>query len=492
MRALRPDQSFAVDLLRDAMAEGRKHVVMQAPTGFGKTVLAADLVSKARAKNKHVLFTVPAISLIDQTVQMFWSQGITEVGVLQASHHMTDWTQPVQIASVQTLQQRQMPRADLVLVDEVHRWFDCYGKWMRDSAWVNTPVIGLSATPWRKGLGNYFSKLIQASTTQELIDQGLLSDFKVFAPSKPDLSGVKTVAGDYHEGQLSERMQKQKLVADAVETWLEHGRGRPTLCFAVDCLHAQKLEKQFADRGVKVAYQDAKTPDTRRAEIKRQFHSGEVEVVVNVGTLTTGVDWDVRCIILCRPTKSEMLFVQIIGRGLRTAPGKDHCLILDHSTNHERLGFVTDIDVQHTELCTGEAKTENATDRIRLPVECPACHFMKAPGTAKCPACGHLAVAHSKIEPTAGELKEMERKRKQADSEFDPVVFMAELKAWCQLRGYQPGWASNQYRDKFGKWPSPSIRDVAPAAAVSQRTASWIKSRQIAWAKSRQRWSTRG
>lgn len=468
------------------MGEGLKHVVMQAPTGFGKTLLAAEVVSSARRKDKKVLFTVPAISLVDQTVEMFWGQGITEIGVMQANHQMTDWAQPVQVASVQTLQNREMPDADVWIVDEVHRWFDYYGETMRDPAWVAKPVIGLSATPWRRGLGNYFKGLLRASTTQELIDKGLLSDFKVFSPSHPDLEGVKVSGGDYVEGELSDRMQNVVLVADIVETWLEHGRGRPTLCFAVDRAHGKLLEQQFKARGVRVAYQDAFTKDHERSAIKRGFHDGSIEIVVNIGTLTTGVDWDVRCIVLCRPTKSEILFVQIMGRGLRTANGKDYLLVLDHSLNHLTLGFVTDIDVKHTQLLNGSDKTATVTDKIRLPKECPSCHFMKPPGTAKCPVCKFIAVAHSKIEPTAGELKELERKKKLAKENINPRVFFAELLAHAEAKGYQNGWAANKYREKFDVWPR-GLNDVVAAAAISPETASWIKSRQIAWAKSKHR-----
>jgi superfamily II DNA or RNA helicase len=381
-----------------------------------------------------------------------------------------------------------MPDADVWIVDEVHRWFEYYGETMCDPAWTNKPVIGLSATPWRRGLGNYFSKLIKASTTQELIDGGLLSDFKVFSPTHPDLEGVKVSGGDYVEGELSERMQNVTLVADAVDTWLEHGKGRPTLCFAVDRAHGKHLEKQFSERGVRAAYQDAFTKDADRRAIKKGFHDGSIEVVVNIGTLTTGVDWDVRCIVLCRPTKSEILFVQIIGRGLRTAPDKDHLLVLDHSDNHLRLGFVTDIDVQHTQLLNGSDKTSTVTDKIRLPKECPACSFLKPPGTAKCPVCSFVAVKHNKIEPTAGELKELERKKKLAKENIDPRVFFAELLAHAQLRGYQPGWAANKYREKFDVWPR-GLRDVRPAAAISLETAGWIKSRQIAWARSKRRFA---
>lgn len=491
MRSLRPDQSDAIENLRQSILEKHHHVVMQAPTGYGKTVLSAELVNRACRKDKKVIFAVPAISLIDQTLEMFNSQGITDIGVLQASHRQTDGCMPVQIVSVQTLQKREMPPADVVIIDEVHRWFESYAKWMQ-TTWLNTPVIGLSATPWRRGLGNSFTRLLKGATIQELIDGGLLSDFKVFAPDHPDLSGIKTTGGDYNEEQLSERMSNVKLVASIVDTWLEHGRGRPTLVFAVDRAHAEKLQLQFEERGVRAAYQDHFTKDADRRAIKRGFHDGSIEVVVNIETLTTGIDWDVRCIVLARPTKSEMLFVQAIGRGLRTAAGKDHCLILDHSLNHLNLGFVTDIDVEHTELLRGESKTAAVTDRIRLPKECPSCAFLKPPGTAKCPVCGFVAEKHSKIEPTQGELKEMERKRKEEKEkakEINPRVFYAELRSYADPKGYNPKWAAAKYLDKFKEWP-PFEWNNDPMCSVSAQTANWIKSTNIRWAKGKGRYAS--
>lgn len=500
---LRDDQDDAIDDLRYSIQKGHKRIVMQAPTGFGKTLLSAQIVANALSKGKRVIFVVPAISLIDQTVEMFYRQGITDVGVIQAKHPMTDYSKPVQIASVQTLQRRNIPRADVVLIDEVHHWFALYARWILDPAWQSVPFIGLSATPWTKGLGEYFTDFIKASTTQELIDRGLLSPFRVFAPSHPDLSKVRTVAGDYHEGDLSEVMNDKVLVADIVRTWVERGENRPTLCFAVDRKHAQLLQERFIAAGVPCGYQDAfndnedkVTEDGRfiegRKNIKRKFHSGEYKVVCNVGTLTTGVDWDVRCIILARPTKSEKLFVQIIGRGLRTAPGKDYCLILDHSDTHLRMGFVTDVDGRHDGLDDGkkpENEQKTKEEQIKPPKECPSCGYLKPPKCAKCPNCGFVAQMvgiEEKLKEGKGDLKELTNttpSKTKATME-EKMIFLGELKAYATSKGYQDGWALNKYREKFGVWPDYSVKNVGPVNP-SMGTLSWIKSRQIAWAKSK-------
>ena len=339
---LRLHQAHALAELRSSMKRGRKRVMVQAPTGAGKTILAAAIVASARERGNKVVFCVPALSLIDQTVEAFASEGLYDVGVIQAQHMMTDWSQPIQIASVQTLERRPEPEADLVIIDEAHRWFGHYEKWMTASP--DLRFIGLSATPWTRGLGKWFDDLVIAATTRRLIDEGYLSDFEVYACDHPDLSGVKTVAGDYHEGQLSKAVNKTALVANVVETWMRLGKGLPTLVFGVDRAHAASLHSAFEAAGIRSAYQDAYTDPMDRSDIRRAFGNGDLDVVCNVGTLTTGVDWDVRCIVLARPTKSEILYTQIIGRGLRTAPWKDKCLILDHSDTTLKLGFVDDIN----------------------------------------------------------------------------------------------------------------------------------------------------
>ena len=324
---------------------------------------------------------------MDQTVAAFAAQGIASVGVMQGYHPMTDAQQPVQVASIQTLAAPHA--ADRPTSSSSTRRIAGSASWA--SGWrcpngQKVPFVGLSATPWTKGLGKHYDDLIVAATTSELIDKGFLSPFRVFAPAHPDLSGVKVVAGDYHEGQLSEAMSQPVLVADTVSTWLRLGEDRPTLCFAVDRAHARKLADEFEAAGVPTGYVDANTPADERERIGRRLREGQIKVVCNVFCLTTGVDWDVRCIILARPTKSEILYTQIIGRGLRTAEGKQDCLILDHSDTTLRLGFVTDIHHEH--LDDGRHRKSNGVTREKptpLPKECPSCSYLKPAGVHQLP-----------------------------------------------------------------------------------------------------------
>ncbi len=481
MKPLRPHQTAAIAMLRSSLGRGNRRPMVQAPTGFGKTLLAAHIIAGARAKGKRVIFVVPAISLVDQTVEAFQAVGIREIGVMQGLHEMTNVSHPVQVASVQTLARREIPHADIVIVDEAHRWFRFMAGWM--ARWDAIPFVGLSATPWTKGLGQHYDDLIIAATTQDLIDAGYLSPFRVFAPCVPDLSGVRTQAGDWHEGDLGEAMDKPQLVADITRTWIERGENRPTLAFAVNRAHARHIQAGFQEAGIPCGYIDSFTDRADRNEVARKFNSGALKVVANVGCLTTGIDWDVRCIILARPTKSEILFTQIIGRGLRTADGKSDCLILDHSDTHTRLGFVTDI--HHAQLCDGTAKEAKAERDEPLPKACPKCAFMKPPRTSKCPACGFHAVAQSNVENVAGELKELKAKGKanrnwtSAQKEY----FYGQLRWIAEDRGYRSGWAANQYRAMFGVWPN-AYRDAYPVAP-NEDTLSWVKSQQIRYSKSR-------
>jgi superfamily II DNA or RNA helicase len=479
---LRSYQASAIMQLRDALASGVRRIMLAAPTGAGKTLLASTILSGFVGEGLPGLFVVPRIELINQTYGKFKAENIIDIGVMQASHPLTNSLRSIQIASVQTLRRRQLPNAAIVFIDEAHIWNDFYRTWMLEPDWRDIPFIGLSATPWRKGLGAYFEELIIVAGIQELINEGFLSKFKVFAPAHPDLSGVHTVAGDYDEGELAVAMDKKPLVADIVTTWQKHSVGRPTLVFAVNRAHAKHIQEKFLEAGVSAGYIDCKTPELERKEVRDKFASGEFQVVCNVDVLTLGVDWDVRTIVLARPTKSEMRYVQAIGRGLRPAAGKDHCLILDHSDTTLRLGFVSDI--HHEELDDGKICARKARDNIKLPKECPQCAYLRPAGTNKCPNCGFEARPVNKVRIVDGELRELGRNNRQG---FNRAVVYGMFKQICIERGKKPGYAWHLSTEYFGQKPPSSEYSNAQPTAPTIEILRWEKSRRIAWAKTHPR-----
>jgi superfamily II DNA or RNA helicase len=507
-KTLRDDQATAIYNIRAAAASGERRIVVQGPTGMGKGLLIADIVDRALLKGKRVLITVPAISLVDQTVVVLANQGMRDVGVIQADHPMTDWIRPVQVASVQTLTNRwkyqQMPKADVVLVDEVHRWFTLFAKWMCDVVWQAIPFIGFSATPWTKGLGAYYSRLIVANTIDNLIAQGVLVPFRTFAPDAPDLSGVSIVAGDFVAAELEEVMRPKKLVANIVGTWLALARDRPTVCFCCSRAHAEQVAKEFESKGVGSGYMDCETPMAERNAIRQRMLRGEVKVICNVEIVGLGIDWpEISCISYCRPTMSDMRFCQNIGRALRSFPGKSDCLILDHSTTTMRLGMVNEVYALHRSLDDGKAKNEQAKVGVLLPKPCEACNYLKPPRTAKCPNCGHVMEKHANPVPVQrGTLREI-----KADSERaellrrlpDKAHVYGQLLWWANKKGYKQGWAANKYKDIFGVWPrglehEDKIDMPVPALLehIYRSTERWKRSQQYAKRKEVVRHETNG
>lgn len=476
-RTLRPHQARAIEMLRQSLAQGKHRVVLQAATGFGKTLTAAKIIESALSRGRKVLFTVPRLSLVDQTVAEFLCEGIEHIGVIQANHPRTDPDAPVQVASVQTLARRPAPDGfGLVLVDECHETFKVIYDLME--RWPSVHFVGLSATPWTAGMGKHWEGLCVSATISQLIDAGFLSKFMVYAPDVPDLSGVRIVKGDYAEDSLSEIMGENKIIASVVQTWLSKGQNRPTLCFGVNRAHAKDLFRQFTSAGVAAAYCDAYTDSVERGIIARQFRAGEVKVACSVRTLTTGVDWPVSCIIDAAPTKSEMLHVQKIGRGLRINPGTEDLIVLDHAGNSLRLGLVT--DVHHEELDKGKKKDVSGGGKkaVPLPKECSNCKVLFVGKV--CPSCGQERQAPPGIEEADGELVVITGKPK--------TVTMDEKQRWysgllwvAADRGYKAGWAYHKFRSKFGVAPHHSL--VTIPSFPSRDVFNWIKSEQIRWAK---------
>mgnify|MGYP000406660784 CR=1 FL=1 len=202
-----------------------------------------------------------------------------------------------------------------------------------------SPIIGLSATPWAKGMGDIYSNLIVGATTSQLMTDGYLCKYEAYAPYTPDMKGVKVQAGDYKPDELDKKINNKQIVGSIVDTWLLRAENRQTICFGVNVAHSKAITEEFIYRGVSVAHIDGYTDKDERTLIIQNFKDGKINVISSVGVLTKGFDApSATCLIIARPTKSLMLHIQILGRVLRVSPCGSDALILDHSGNMSRLG----------------------------------------------------------------------------------------------------------------------------------------------------------
>lgn len=472
MQTLRPYQQQAIEKLRGQFSLGRKRVMLQLPTGGGKTAIGADMIRSAITRGRKCLFVCDRLELIDQASERFDMEGIPH-GIIQANHPRTDPDAPLQVCSIQTLNRRRMPEFQFCVIDEAHVIHQAHKRLME----VNAAFVGLSATPFAKGLGKIFDSLVVGATTSELIEQGYLVQPRVWAPSMPDLSKVRTIAGDYDEKQLAEATDRADLVGDIVQHWHKLAAGRQTIGFAVNIAHSLHMVHEFNAAGVKAAHLDAYTPKDERRRINQQLRTGEIQILINVDIVSKGADFPgVSALILARPTKSLMLHVQQCGRGLRIDDGKNDCIILDHAGNTERHGFVTDRLPNTLDL--GEKTIAGKRDKPEAKAtKCSKCHYVKAPKVHICPNCGHKPVRKPDVKTEDGNLVEVTKR-----AIIDKQYIYSQLVAISLEHGYSSGWCSHKYKTYTGVWPR-GLASVPITPTPEMR--NWIKHQNIKWAKRR-------
>ena len=272
---------------RQSMQQGHQRPLLMAPTGAGKTAIAIALIKLALAKGKRVLFTVDRLQLINQTSEVFYKAGLDH-GIIQGFGWRENTRAPLQLASVQTLIRRDHHKLmdfDLIINDEAHVVY----KGMTDrmnTKWKDTKVLGLSATPFTKGLGLIYDDLIVVETTENLINEGYLCDFDAWGASEIDLKGVRTIAGEYNQKQLGEKVNKTKIIGDIVKTWFDKGENRQTLCFAVNVAHSKAIVAEFIAKGVPAEHMDSHTDEDERELILKRYESGETKILSNCGITT--------------------------------------------------------------------------------------------------------------------------------------------------------------------------------------------------------------
>lgn len=484
--ALREYQSDAVERARDAIRGGARNILICAPTGSGKTVMAAHLIDESQAKGRRSAFVVDRISLIEQTSDTFDRYGI-EHGVVQASHWRFKPSKRVQVCSVQTIARRAWPEADLIVVDEAHTVTETVKKRIEPR---DTVVIGLTATPFSKGLGKLYDAVVNVTTTNRLIEQGFLSKYRIFSCAEPDMTGVAVTKLGEWESQETEKRALQ-VVGDVVQEYLAHGQGRKFICSAVDTAHVEELQRQFVAAGINCATYTYKDRDEDRADTLVEYRKPDSTIrgLITVTAASKGFDVaDIGVVIMARPLRKSLAeHIQFFGRGLRIAEGKDECVILDHSGNCAR--FWSDMqeffEAGVAELDDGKKREKKKPEKAEAEaVKCPQCRTLHKP-MPFCPACGHAYPKKKAVEHVPGSLKEL-----IATGD----VNLLRRKLWPQVVGYvlestdDIGRAQRKaqaiYRELTGEFARARVESTTPDTC-SQEVRNKIRSNQIRWAKSR-------
>lgn len=437
---LRPHQLQALQDLRAAYSAGQRAPVLVMATGGGKTHTSAEIIRSAVERGRRVWFMAHLREILDATSAKLSSEGIDH-GFVMAGRDYNP-AHPVHVVSVQTAARRlaALERPHLIVIDECHLAVaETYRKVVE--AVGNPLLLGLTATPVRldgRGLGEMFDALVPSCSTRQLIDAGLLVPIRYYAPSRPDLATVRTVAGDYSQGDLATVMNQPTITGDAVAHYAKLAPGRPCVVFATNVRHAEDTAEAFRAAGYRALAISGQSDSEDRDRALRGLADGSLDVVVNCQLWVAGVDCPaIGCVVLLAPTKSVTKYLQSVGRGLRTAPGKSDLVVLDHAGNAYQHGLPTEPREWTLEGARKRAKSDEDVPSVR---QCERCYFVYEPAPA-CPSCGHVNPRKvSLLRQRDGELAElMEIKRKQRD-EVRQARTVEELTKVARERGYSMGW----------------------------------------------------
>lgn len=456
MTGLRPRQVKAIEDVTAAYRAGRRAPILVAPTGFGKTHTSAEIIRRAISKGRRVWFLAHLREILDATAGKLRTENIQHGFVMagrMANRHL-----PVQVVSVQTAVRRldMLERPDLIIIDEAHLAVAATYQSIIDWAGPECWRLLLTATPVRldgRGMGEVADCIVPTCTTGELIDEGLLAPIKYYAPSRPDLSGVSSVGGDYNLGQLAAAMDKPHLTGSAVSHYGQLARHRPAVAFCVSVEHAQHVAAQFQAAGFRATAISGDSDPVVRDAALTDLQAGRLDVVCNCQLWVAGVDAPaVSCIIQLAPTQSLVKYLQSIGRGLRTHPGKDCCIVLDHAGNSERHG--SPLEPREWSL-KAKARRKGAA-KAEVPAKtCPACYRTVAAVATDCVCGHHFTPKPRELEHIEGELVEQDlravqqaRRREQGRAHTE-----ADLVAIGRARGMKRPelWARHVLRARMAR-----------------------------------------
>lgn len=478
-------QETSISALREGFVNGHRNQILYMPTGAGKTESAISLlVATAKAGNRAAMVLDRRI-LVDQTSQRLDKYSIDH-GVLMAGHWRYRTDKLIQICSAQTLEARgSFPGLKLLIVDEAHAVRKSVSDFIKNSG---IKTIGLTASPFTKGLGGIYTNVISKVTTGDLVDSERLVPLRVFISKEIDMTGAKKVAGEWAQNEATER--GIKITGDIVSEWVKKthevfGKPEKTIVFCAGVAHGADLQDKFAQAGfnfVSISYKD---DDSFKKDAIEEFSKPDSSIhgLIATDILTKGFDVpDVMIGISARPfTKSLSSHVQQMGRVMRKYPGKGFALWLDHSGNY--LRFKDDWEDLYRfgvdRLDDGKEKPKKEpTKEEKEAAKCPKCSHLWPSKSDICANCGFVRTRKSEVIVKPGDLIELgDTLKKEAD--FKRTFFHQLLTYQDSKPNYKPNWARVKYHEKFGEWPKWDETREPLTPAVRK----WIVSRFIKYAK---------
>lgn len=483
---LRPAQAQVLADVSAAWRAGHKRVLVSAACGFGKSECATAILQATHNNGKRGAFIADRRALVEQIVERFDKYELP-CGVLMADHPRFRPSSLIQACSAQTLARRRWPDVNLIVVDECHVMTETVKKKLEAR---DCYAIGLSATAITKGLGKYFDAVVNAPTTNQLIEQKLLVGFDVLEGRSPDMAGVPVNSmGEWDEKETEKRALE--VVGDVVAEYLQHANGEQFIGFAHSIAHAQELQRQFIAAGINVATYTADDRPEDRSEIVQEFKRPDSRIrgILSIEALTRGFDAPhVRVLIMARPLRNAAhVFIQMLGRVMRTSDGKGSALVLDHANNTRRFWKVWRHLFEHgvTELDMGEKKPkEKPEDKEPEPLSCPNCKTLHAPRPT-CPKCGFEYPKRATIEHVPGSLVELiaSQDANRLRAKLWPQVVWHVLQSTQDMEKAQRR-AQAIYRDLTGEFARARIETTVPEPA-STEVRNKIRAGQIRYAKGR-------
>lgn len=476
---LRPRQEQAISDLRAAYTAGKIAPILVASTGFGKTATSIEMIRNAVSKGLRVWFMAHLKEILNDTADRLIAAKIRH-GYIWAGH-LADRRRQVQVVSVQTAANRldRIEKPDLIIVDEAHlavantyqvifEWACAGPKFYKKGG---ARLLHLTATPRRldgRGMGEVADDIVLTCSSQDLINEGLLAPLRYLTPNTPNMTGARHVAGDFNSADAAAVMLDRVIVGSALDHYLRLGHGRPGLGFCVDIASARQYAEEFAKAGLRTLAISGDDHDDLRYRAQEDLQNGKLDFVFNCKLWIAGVDVPALSYIAdLAPTESLVRYLQGLGRGLRTHPGKENLIYADHAGNLARHD--NPLMMREWSLHASETKGRGGKKQEMPVKECPSCRATVAAAATAC-ICGHVFETQAReLEQVEGELTEVQLAQQEVQRAITPKQHQGMAKdrdaliALGRKRGQQnpEKWADYVLAGRAQKKQREAARKVA-------------------------------